>query len=163
MQSFWRRCRRRFRTLARMSWSDKALAAESLVMLAAARFLVKTTPRERLASRMGGVPANQTDYMAPVDASNPLRSEQGVTGARVGVMVERAARTTWWRSMCLEKALAGKWMLRRRGIASTMYMGVAKRGTEFVAHAWLVGEGQTLTGAGKTVYATLAAFREPRA
>ncbi len=160
MQSFWRRCRRRFRALARMSWKDRALAAESLAMLAAARLLVKTTPPERLASRMGGVPANHT--MEPVDASHPLRNQQGVTGARVGAMVERAARTTWWRSMCLEKALAGKWMLRRRGIASTMYVGVAKRGTEFVAHAWLVGEGQTLTGAGKTVYATLAAFREPR-
>jgi Transglutaminase-like superfamily len=163
MQSFWRRCRRRFRALARMSWSDRALAAESLAMLAAARLLVKTTPRERLASRMGGVPANDTDCLESVDASNTLRSQQGVTGARVGKMVERAARTTWWRSMCLEKALAGKWMLRRRGISSTMYVGVAKRGTEFIAHAWLVGDGQTLTGAGKTVYATLAAFREPRA
>ena len=129
-------------------------------MLALARLLVTATPRKRLAARMGGVPASHTDY-TEMDASNPLGSEQGFMGARVGVMVERAARTTWWRSMCLEKALAGKWMLRRRGIASTMYVGVAKRGTEFIAHAWLVGDGKTLTGAGKTVYATLAAFREP--
>jgi len=163
MQSFWRRFRRRFRSLRRMSWSDRALAAESLAMLAVARLLVKTTPRKRLASRMGGVPVGNNDYMETVGTSSPLRSEQDVTGARVGAMVEDAARTTWWRSMCLEKALAGKWMLRRRGISSTMYVGVAKRGTEFIAHAWLVGEGQTVTGAGKTVYATLAAFREPRA
>src|ERR1700689_1158499 len=141
MQSFWRRCRRRFLALVRMSWSDRALLAELLATLAVARLLVKTTPREHLASRMGGVPANNTDYVEPVDASNPLRSEQGFTGARVGAMVECAARTTWWRSMCLEKALAGKWMLRRRGIASTMYVGVAKRDGEIIAHAWLVGEG----------------------
>jgi hypothetical protein len=76
-------------------------------------------------------------------------------------MVERVARFTCWRSMCLEKALAGRWMLRRRGIASTVYVGMARQGLEFVAHAWLVGEGRTLTGAGKTVYATLAEFREP--
>ena len=62
--------------------------------------------------------------------------------------------------MCLEKALAGKWMLRRRGIASTMYVGMARKGSEFIAHAWLVGEGQTLTGAGNLAYAPLAAFRE---
>jgi hypothetical protein len=146
-----------------MPWSDRALVAESLAMLAVARLLVKITRGKHLASRMGGVPANHTDYPEPVDASNPLRSERGAAGARVGGMVERVARTTWWRSMCLEKALAGKWMLRRRGIASTMYVGVAKRDGEIIAHAWLVGEGQTLTGAGKTVYATLAAFREPRA
>jgi transglutaminase superfamily protein len=153
-----------------MSWRDRALVAESVAMLALARLLVTTTPRKRLAARMGGVPANETD--SPLSSgspsggpcpSSPLRSEQDFTGVRVGAMLERAARTTWWRSMCLEKALAGKWMLRRRGIASTMYVGVAKHGTEFIAHAWLVGEGQTLTGAGKTVYATLAAFREPGA
>ena len=54
-------------------------------------------------------------------------------------------------------------MLRRRGIPSTMYVGMARQGDQFVAHAWLVGEGQTLTGAGKLVYATLASFHEPRA
>ena len=75
-------------------------------------------------------------------------------------MVERAAHATLWRSMCLEKALAGKWMLRRRGIPSTMYVGMTRQDGSFVAHAWLVGEGQTLTGAGTTDYATLAAFRE---
>jgi hypothetical protein len=82
--------------------------------------------------------------------------------ARIGAMVERVARFTWWRSMCLEKALAGKWMLRRRGIASTMYVGMARQGEQFVAHAWLVGDGQTLTGANNMAYAALAAFREPR-
>lgn len=157
MQSFWRRCRRRFRTLTLLSWSDRALAIESLAMLAAARLFVKSTGKN-LTARMGGTPAGGT---GPPEASALGGNAQGATGARVGLMVERAARTTWWRSMCLEKALAGKWMLRRRGIPSTMYVGMAKRGDEFIAHAWLVGAGQTVTGAGKTVYATLAAFREP--
>jgi hypothetical protein len=62
--------------------------------------------------------------------------------------------------MCLEKALAGRWMLRRRGIPSTMYVGMAKRDGGFIAHAWLVGEGRTVTGGGAENYATLAAFRE---
>ena len=63
--------------------------------------------------------------------------------------------------MCLEKSpLAGKWMLRRRGIATTIYVGMARKGSDFIAHAWLVGEGQTLTGAGTLSYAPLAAFRE---
>ncbi len=161
MQSFWRRYRRRFGALALLSWSDKALAFESVAMLAAARVLVKITPRNRLAYRMGGTRADGTGP-GQVSKSDCGGGTQSSTGARVGRMVERAAKTTWWRSMCLEKALAGKWMLRRRGIPSTMYVGMAKRGGEFIAHAWLVGEGQTLTGAGKTVYATLAAFRERR-
>jgi len=75
-------------------------------------------------------------------------------------MLERVARHTWWRSMCLEQAVAGRWMLRRRGIPSTMYVGMAKRNGNFIAHAWLVGEGRTVTGASAENYATLAAFRE---
>ncbi len=51
-------------------------------------------------------------------------------------------------------------MLQRRGIPSTMYVGMARRDGEFVAHAWLVGEGRTVTGGSKIVYAPLAAFGE---
>lgn len=126
-------------------------------MLASARLLVITSPRQGLVSRMGGTGVGKTE--SPPEPATPGVSARA--GLRVGLMLERIARTTWWRSMCLEKALAGKWMLRRRGIPSTIYVGMARRGDDFVAHAWLVGEGQTLTGAGKTVYATLAAFREP--
>src|SRR5665213_753161 len=158
MQSFWSRSRRRFRALGRMSWTDRALAVESLAMLAAARVLVKVTPQQRLVSRMGG--GRITDAKVPNAANGELSANSKSVGFKVGASVERVARFTWWRSMCLEKALAGKWMLRRRGIASTMYVGMARRGSEFVAHAWLVGEGQTLTGAGNISYAPLAAFRE---
>jgi hypothetical protein len=158
MQSFWSRSRRRLRTLGRMSWSDRALAVESLAMLAAARVLVKATPQHRLVSRIGGSRITQAEV--PGTASANVSGSSKSVGSRVGASVERVARFTWWRSMCLEKALAGKWMLRRRGIASTMYVGMARKGSEFIAHAWLVGEGQTLTGAGNLSYAPLAAFRE---
>src|SRR5579862_5659436 len=113
MRSFWRRFRRRFRSLARMPWSDKALLAESLGMLAAARLLIKTAPGKRLVSRMGGAPVDQGGT-AP-DAVVDARTADGDRAVRVGAMLERVARITVWRSMCLEKALAGKWMLRRRG------------------------------------------------
>jgi hypothetical protein len=162
MLSFWSRSRRRLRTLGRMSWSDRAMAVESLAMLAAARVLVRTTPQSKLVSRFGGsrIAAAEAPGTARSDARASSKSIVSRVGSRVGASVEHVARFTWWRSMCLEKALAGKWMLRRRGIASTMYVGMARKGSEFIAHAWLVGEGQTLTGAGNLSYAPLAAFRE---
>jgi hypothetical protein len=141
-----------------MSWSDRALAVESLAMLAAARVLVKATPQHRLVSRIGG--SRIANAEVPGTASSNAFAASKSVSSRVGASVEHVARFTWWRSMCLEKALAGKWMLRRRGIASTMYVGMARKGSEFIAHAWLVGEGQTLTGAGNISYAPLAAFRE---
>ena len=131
------------------------LAFESVAMLAAARLLVVTGREENLVSRIGGATP-----VAPVVESTPPDTGSSPDAIRIGAMVERVAPHTWWRSMCLEKALAGKWMLRRRGIDSTMYVGMAKEGNGFIAHAWLVGEGQTLTGAGTKAYATLAAFRK---
>jgi hypothetical protein len=140
-----------------MSWSDRVLAVESVGMLAAARILVITARGNSVVSRIG-------TRVDDAKSAGPARSRQSGddegNGERVGAMLERVSRFTWWRSMCLEKALAGKWMLRRRGIASTMYLGMAKQGERFVAHAWLVAEGQTLTGSGNTVYATLVAFGE---
>lgn len=155
MPGFWRRSRLRFRSLGRMPWSDRALAFESLLMLAVARVFVKATKGRNLVSRIGGKPILAPEAGVSATPCGP--------SSRVGAMVERIARATWWRSMCLEKALAGKWMLRRRGIPSTMYVGMARRDGEFVAHAWLVGDGQTVTGGSKTIYAPLAAFGETNA
>lgn len=152
MPGFWRRSRLRLRSLRRMSWSDRGLAIESLVMLAAARIFVKITKGKNLVSRIGGKPIRGSDAGLSATPSGSV--------SHVGAMVERIARATWWRSMCLEKALAGKWMLRRRGIPSTMYVGMARRDGEYVAHAWLVGEGETVTGGSRISYAPLAAFGE---
>jgi len=130
-------------------------------MLAAARLMVITTRRQQLVSRIGGTRIDGAEL--PETPGRPRAGRPVTVSARIGVSVERMARFTWWRSMCLEKALAGRWMLRRRGIPSTMYVGMARQGEQFVAHAWLVGEGQTLTGAAKMPYAALAVFREPGA
>jgi hypothetical protein len=159
VQSFWKRFRRNWRSLARMSWSDRLLIAESVGMLAAARTLVKTTAQGRLVARIGGAAPNHDAFADERIARSPGGPHLGAA-VRVGSMVERVARFTWWRSMCLEKALAARWMLRRRGIAGTIYVGMARQGEAFVAHAWLVGEGRTITGGGQQAYATLAAFHE---
>ena len=160
MQSFWRRCRRRLRALSLFSWNDRVLSLESLAMLAAARLLVKTTSAERFTARMGGATVSGIPSSGGNVTNGSTMTPDGCQAVRVGAMLERVARVTWWRSLCLEKAIAGRWMLRRRGIASTIYVGMAKSAQGFVAHAWLVGEGQTVTGAGDTTYATLAAFSE---
>lgn len=48
-----------------------------------------------------------------------------------------AARTPWT-SNCLPQALAAKYMLARRGLLSTLYVGAAFSGRDALkAHAWL--------------------------
>ncbi len=66
---------------------------------------------------------------------------------QIGWAVRAVAQRTPWKSNCLVHALAAKIMLRRRGIASTVYLGVAKdRGKDLNAHAWLRSGDVILTG-----------------
>jgi hypothetical protein len=61
--------------------------------------------------------------------------------------VQRAARNLPWECQCLVQAVAGKAMLRRRGLPSTLYLGVAKdEDAKLCAHAWLRCGNVILTG-----------------
>ena len=59
-------------------------------------------------------------------------------------MIAIAARRTPLRVTCLPRSLALHWMLRRRGIESTLRIGVRKRGDHLEAHAWVEQGGQPL-------------------
>jgi hypothetical protein len=42
-----------------------------------------------------------------------------------------------WRTMCFEQGLTAHWMLRRRGLASTLYYGAATLEGQLKAHVWV--------------------------
>lgn len=66
------------------------------------------------------------------DAENLEEAKQ------IGRVVETVSRYTPWKSRCLVKAITGKVMLRRHGIANTLYLGVGKdERSSLIAHAWL--------------------------
>jgi transglutaminase-like putative cysteine protease len=51
------------------------------------------------------------------------------------------AAKPWINALCLPRALATHAMLRRRGIASRLCLGVARQDQALVAHAWVeIGE-----------------------
>jgi len=51
--------------------------------------------------------------------------------------VENAGAKPWISALCLPRALAAHAMLRRRGIASRLCLGVAREETDLMAHAWV--------------------------
>lgn len=62
----------------------------------------------------------------------------------------------------LPRALAAHAMLRRRGIASRLCLGVAREGIEVAAHAWVeIGKGKIVGGAEAGRFTRLAAFGRP--
>ncbi len=63
-------------------------------------------------------------------------------------MIVKVSKKLFWRSVCLDKAVAGTILLKRRGIPSTFHLGLAKK-EKFEAHAWITCGDVIVTG-GKT-------------
>ncbi|MFQ5656811.1 MAG: lasso peptide biosynthesis B2 protein [Candidatus Methylomirabilales bacterium] len=67
----------------------------------------------------------------------------GANSQRMAWLVDVADRYAPGRSSCLRRTIALAWLLRRRGIATNMRIGVAREGDNITAHSWLEsGDGQ---------------------
>lgn len=116
---------------------QRALALEAAAWLTLARLLVHHVPMRywrRHVEAVGGGGA--------VDAGRqPL-------GRSVGRMVRRVARRLPFEALCLPQAMTAHWMLRRRGVASRVWIGVrrAVRGRPLEYHAWLTVDGECVVG-----------------
>jgi hypothetical protein len=78
--------------------------------------------------------------------------------------VEHVATLRGMHALCLPRALAAHAMLRRRGIANTLCLGVARDGGELAAHAWIEVSGKPIVGGDEAArYTPIAAFGDARA
>jgi Transglutaminase-like superfamily len=136
---------RRPRRLPARAW---ALLGEAGACLAIARLATLLLPFRVVARRLG---PNVTDEPPSGPASPAARP--------IGWALAAAARRAPWRALCLEQALAAKMMLRRRGITSTMYLGVATHPVK--AHAWVrVGDVNVTGGSEVDRFAVVATFAD---
>jgi hypothetical protein len=76
------------------------------------------------------------EQRAPVPA-NALTADDVARARRLARMVNAAARRGPFRAYCLNRSLTLWWLLRRRGIASDVRIGVRKGANGFEAHAWV--------------------------
>jgi hypothetical protein len=112
---------------ARLPSADRVLLVEATVALSVAGLRLSVTSFARIASGLG----RHMDESA--DAVDAAALKQA---ARVRWAVETVARHLPWKPVCLPQALAAKRMLQRRGIASTLYLGVDPA-KQLDAHAWV--------------------------
>lgn len=137
-----------------LSWSDRVLLAEAMVCLGIARLALMVVPFRRIAP-----------YLGRQQCETPLAEASGQPASlcRIARAVSRVSPHTPWHNACLVQAIAAKMMLRRRGIPSTLYLGVMKHAaTGFAAHAWLRSGGVVLTGAlGRERFTVISTFAGP--
>jgi len=136
------------RLLLRLGQVDnrrRALLAEAVAYLLAARLALIFVPFPRLARHLG-------TFVPPTDARafatrTGIAPDQAQLAEEIGWAVTRAARYVPFKAVCLPQAMAARVMLKRRGVQSVMHFGAAK-GTEkpLDAHAWLDAAGVQVTG-----------------
>lgn len=135
----------RLTRLVQVDWHERALLAEAVAHLLAARVKIAALPFSRIARGLG-------EFVPPTDARialgrAPAPAEQKRVAEQVSWAVTRAAAHAPFKAVCLPQAMAAHAMLRRRGIASAMHFG-ARRSDEkpIDAHAWLDAAGVEVTG-----------------
>lgn len=134
-----------------LPWTERLLLLEAWAWLIAARLLLWLVPFRFIAPRLG----KQVNGPPPAEALPPAPP----VALQIGPAVERMARHTPWGSPCLPQAVAAKAMLRRRGLVSTLYLGMRKdKSGAPQAHAWLTCGQDILTGAADHETFTVLSF-----
>ena len=119
---------------------------EAAVMLVLARFAVRFVPPARIFAW----------------ADRPPRRIRRFAVDEIGWVawaVENVGAKSWMNALCLPRALAAHAMLRRRGIASRLCLGVARERGALSAHAWVeIGDDKIVGGAEAGGFTRLATF-----
>ena len=128
---------RLLRKVWRLRWRHRLLLLEAAMGLAAGRLALAVLPFRRLARRLGSV-----GHEAP--AVEPESREQL---REISWAIRIASRYAPWQTRCFAEALAGRIMLGRRRLPTTLYLGVDEEPDgELVAHAWLKCGDAVVTG-----------------
>jgi len=120
--------------------------SEAFVMLAIAKLAVRVVPSSRLFAWADRAPSRVRRFA--VDEAEWVSWAVETLGAR-----------PWMNALCLPRALAAHAMLRRRGIASKLCLGVARQDRALIAHAWVeIGGDKVVGGADAGRFTQLATF-----
>ena len=118
-----------------LSGAEQRLFVRAAFWLLVARVRLAVVPFRKLTERLSG--EQQVEAQMP----DPDLLQ------RIGRAVATAANHVPWRSDCFPQTIAGRSLLKRYGIASTIHFGVERIGEKDLAgHAWLSCGETVVTG-----------------
>jgi hypothetical protein len=123
-----------------LSTAERAIFIQALLILPAMALGLRGLGLRRLQAQLGGL--SRLDEIQPLERS-ASQAQQAHSLARI---VGAAAANGPYRATCLPQSLTVWWLLRRRGIASELRIGVRKEANCFLAHAWVEVEGVVFEG-----------------
>lgn len=121
----------------RLDGADKRLVLQAMLALAVARIQLTRYSFEQLAARLEAVP----DLRAGTADARLLQ--------RISYAIGAAAGYVPWRSDCFPQCIAARALLGKRGLASTIHLGVERVGESGLeGHAWLTCADTVVAGGG---------------
>jgi len=140
------------RNFRRRSLAEKRLLCQAWCLLGISRLAINVVAFKRLAARLG-----QHD----AESGHDITESQLAETKLISWAVDRAACFTPWSSNCFPRAITALYLLRRRDIPATLYLGCRlEADSEMKAHAWLRSGPRIVTGRpGHQQYSVVATFR----
>ena len=122
----------------RLNSNNKKIFVEAYVLSVIISILVEIIPFKWLAGKLGR-------HMMETTFENNTETDK--TARWTGALIYKAVSFIPWKIKCLTQAVTAKFILRKRGIASTLYLGVKKsESKKLEAHAWLRVGNEIVTG-----------------
>ena len=137
---------RGLRAFMRAPAATRRMALEAAFFLLVARLFVAYAPGRRW-RRWAVTAEGEGTAAASSRPRRPVLPSSRPVARRIGRIVPRVAAGAPFEAACLPQALAARWMLRRRGVASRLCFGVRRPpGADLQFHAWLTTEGEGVVG-----------------
>lgn len=142
--------------LTSLKSKDKILLVKVVTLTAIARFSMLKIPFKELKKHMGKVNVESSFKLDESDYDlryviNDLK--------RFKWVIQAVSKRTPWESKCLVQALTAQYLTNKKGITSTLYLGV-KRDSDnnLIAHSWIRCGDFYITGGNGEGYAITAKF-----
>jgi len=134
----------------RKNRSEQTLFLFAYAVTACFSLIIAIVPKKYILKRIG---------VLGVESEVEISMVNKEMADHISKAIRRAVRFTPWNVTCLVKAVSAKYLLKRRRIVSTLYLGVAKEGSDkLTAHAWLRCGSKIVTGREEMQRFTTVAF-----
>ena len=136
--------------LFKINLRQKLLFLEAFILTGMMRYKILRVPFNKLKQQLG-------TYNK--ESKGVLSIEEYKVAKNIRWIVTTISRHTPWESLCLVQAMTVQKMLKKRGISTTIYLGVNKdQNNDMKAHAWIRCGEMYVTGGDGSGYATVAKF-----
>lgn len=141
---------RKIKKFVTLSHLEKRLFIQAFFVCGFVRIMIFVAPMRWYAKSLGEK-EKESSYLPDSDKQNEIQ--------QVLKALRRAIRYQPGKTKCLARAISAKKLLLKKGIPSTLYLGVAKESTNrMIAHAWLKCGSDIITGKEEMSKFTVVAF-----